>query len=101
MDAKLYSPNANIPDSIHEHQAYIVITQVFFLTQCVRQAEDNLFRNLLLRLRNGESTIEDYEHLAQRFKGNAGNEPEFSQAIHLYPTRQAVRKKKTRNVYSD
>ena len=94
MDAKLYSPHANIPDSIQEHQAYIVITQVFFLTLCVCQAEDNLFRNLLLRLRNGESRMEVYEHLARRVKGNAGNAPEFYQAIHLYPTRQAVRKKK-------
>ena len=69
--------------------AYQTIQQVFFLTQCVRQANDEGFRDLLLRLRDGVSTVDDYEILSARFQGRA-DDADFQQAFHLFPTRQSV-----------
>ena len=43
-------------------------TECFFLNQCVRQANDEGFRDLLLRLRDEENTPADYDMLSQRFQ---------------------------------
>ena len=46
---------------LHGYAAYRQFDTVYFLKQCVRQADDYTFRDILLRLRDGESTRKDYD----------------------------------------
>ena len=62
---------------------------MFFLTNCVRQANNHHFRDLLLRLRDGVSTPEDYDQLSTRFQGVA-DDANFQQAVRLFPKCQSV-----------
>ena len=73
-DSRLFRPNTNNANSSHGHAAYLSFNKVFFLTECVRQADDNAFRDLLLRLRDGQTTMEDYNNLATRFQGRVIDE---------------------------
>lgn len=59
------------------------------MTECVRQANDHGFRDLLLRLRDGISTRNDYDLLATCFQGVA-DEANFQQSVRLFPKRQSV-----------
>jgi ATP-dependent DNA helicase PIF1 len=45
---------------------------------------------ILLRLRNAKVTQDDWEHLMTRTSSNISNLQEFKNAIHLYPTIEAV-----------
>ena len=54
------------------------------LDRVVRQADDAAFRDVLLRLRNAETTDADYRLLKGRFMDNP--DATFQSAVHLYPT---------------
>jgi len=71
--------------------AYQQLNASFSLKTVVRQ-DDDAFRNVLLRLREGETTPEDWQLLSTRdpFHSNDGNEPRFQNCMHLFPTRLAV-----------
>ena len=88
-DSRLFHPNIVNPNAVLGNLAYQTIQRVFFLTQCVRQAYDEGFRDLLLRLRDGVSTVDDYDILSARFQGRA-DDADFQQAFRLFPTRQSV-----------
>ena len=67
--------------------AYTLFDTVVCLTQVVRQAghspEAKRFRDLLLRLRDGESTREDWQQLVQRSPSHV-NLAEFREAVRLF-----------------
>ena len=88
-DSRLFHPKRNSPTSMLGHVIYRTIQRVTFLTHCVRQANDEGFRDLLLRLRNGISTYDDYIILSRRFEGVV-DQADFVQAVRLFPTRQLV-----------
>jgi ATP-dependent DNA helicase PIF1 len=86
----MFAPNNNNIHSLHGHAAYRQFNKLFVLQECVRQANDMPFRDTLLRLRNGETTEADYMSLSARFSGIVHNINFFQDAVHLYPTRDAV-----------
>ncbi|KAJ3851025.1 hypothetical protein EV368DRAFT_66085 [Lentinula lateritia] len=53
-----------------------------------------LFRNILLRLQDYESTTDNYQQLCTRFwdQRSADEKAEFDQALHLLPTKELVQK---------
>ena len=75
--------------------AFDEIERVIVLTQMMRQNDpkQEQFRNLLNRLRVGESTKDDYNLLKTRFFSTVSNNErnEFEEATRLYPTRRQVR----------
>ena len=58
------------------------------LDRVVRQADDAAFRDVLLRLRNAETTVADYRLLKGRFMDNP--DATFQSAVHLFPTGDKV-----------
>ena len=75
--------------------AFDEIERVIVLTQMMRQNDpkQEQFRNLLNRLRVGESTKYDYNLLKTRFFSTVSNNErnELEEATRLYPTRRQVR----------
>ena len=49
-----------------------------------------LFKNILLLLRNGNTSLNDWEHLMKRTPSKVDNLSAFDYALHLFPTVQAV-----------
>lgn len=74
---------------MHGHAAYRQFKKVFFLKQCARQVDDLRSKDLLLRLRDSQSTNSDYDLLSSRFSGVLPNE-QLSKHIRLFPTKEAV-----------
>jgi hypothetical protein len=89
-DSRMFKPNANNANSVQGHGAYLQFTSLFSLTQCVRQANDRVFCDLLLRLRDGENTLHDYHLLSQRFTGIVEQVQDFNAATRLFPIRDSV-----------
>ena len=55
--------------------------------------EDNdqvMFRNILLHLRDGQVTEEDWQHLMNQTPAQVQDLEQFHNALHLYPTIEAV-----------
>ena len=50
-----------------------------------QQPEQIKFRNILMRLRNGQITTEDWQHLLTRSAAHVSDLNSFENAIHLYP----------------
>ena len=70
---------------------YIAIDRAVVLDRVMRQdAGQERFRNLLLRLRNAELTVEDWKYLMTRTTGEVGDTKSFDDALRLYPTIEAV-----------
>ena len=87
-DKSLYStPESRLLPAQQGCAAYRTFDACTFLTQPVRQQNDPLFCSALQHLRNGQTTIEDYDLFSTRFTGTA---PAFDLSSHLYPTRDAV-----------
>ena len=49
-----------------------------------------LFRDILLHLRNGEVTEDDWIHLMKRTLAHITDTFEFTNSLHLFPTVEAV-----------
>ena len=83
-DKPLYAPPSDNDLSIHGHHIY---QPVVILEQIRQQGTDPVaqtFRDLLLRLRNGEPTQHDWELLLQRAPHNVSNRQAFDDAVHIY-----------------
>jgi ATP-dependent DNA helicase PIF1 len=89
-DSRMFAPIIASETSLHGHAAYRQFATLYILTESVRQADDEAFLNILLRLRNGNNTEGDYAALSQRFDGLVEDREPFADAIHLYPTCAAV-----------
>ena len=52
--------------------------------------EQQLFRDLLLRLRDGQTTVEDWKHLMKQTPAVVGATTPFTEALHLFATASDV-----------
>ena len=66
----------------------IVLDQI--LRQCGEEEDQMLFRDILIRLRNAELTITDWQCLMEQTPARVTNLSPFTSALHLYPTVEAV-----------
>lgn len=69
----------------HQFDCAVVLDRVIG-----QDAGQELFRDLLLRLRNGSSTEDDWRHLMTRTPAAVGDVKCFDEAQRLYPTIEAV-----------
>jgi ATP-dependent exoDNAse (exonuclease V) alpha subunit len=92
-DRALYIPPPNGIGS-HGHTVYRLFTTVIILKAMVRQAgttpEHTRFRELLLRLRDGCTTKEDWALLLTRAPSNVSNATDFEDAVHLFYKKEDV-----------
>lgn len=91
LDLPLYTSVLRDPLSNNGHAAYTLFREVYRLDVVQRQSgnseEQEGFRNILLRLRNGESTLDDWKKLTRRFEDKI-TRPErdrFSSSTFLSP----------------
>ena len=90
-DSRMFMRSDKNEHTLHGFAAFCQFNTVYHLKQCVRQADDHAFRELLLRLRDGNNTFDDYELLSKRFRGSVtGDMTLFVDAIHLFPTHEKV-----------
>ena len=66
----------------------IVLEQV--MREAGKDADQEVFRNMLLRLRNAESTLEDWKCLMRQTPAQVRDVTPFSRALYLYPSAEAV-----------
>ena len=80
-DRPLYAPPSNCDVAIHGHSIYSMFTSVIILSCVLRQAGSHpaveAFRDLLLRLRDGNLTQNDWKLLLQRTPQHAHNAHEL------------------------
>ena len=74
---------------------YHLFDHAITLDQVMRQAGNDsaqqLFRNILMRLRNGELRVEDWKHLIQQTPVEVDDDTSgFDEALRLFPTTSAV-----------
>ena len=94
MDLPLYTSDTRTELSDQVRTAYMQFDKAFTLTQVMRQAGNDpgqvRFRDILLRLRNADVTQEDWEELMKQTPTNVADLTPFADALHLYPTVEAV-----------
>ena len=94
MDLPLYTTAARSDLSDLGSTAYHLFDHAVVLNQVMRQSGQNpaqvLFRNVLLRLRNGRLTEDDWEQLMAQTPARVPDLAPFSTALHLHPTVEAV-----------
>ena len=94
MDLPLYTTmvRTDLSDlgstTYHTFNKAIVLDQV--MRQCGEDADQILFRDILLRLRNGQTTVLDWEHLMKQTPSQIEDVSSFQSALHLFPTVEAV-----------
>lgn len=71
---------------------YRLFQTVVILDEMVRQegTENTKFRELLLRLRDGKSTKQDWTDILARTHSNATDTDDFADAVHLFYTKEQV-----------
>ena len=91
MDLPLYTSVSRSSISDLGRSAYQTFDKAVVLTQVMRQSgqdqEQVRFREILLRLRDASVTKDDWETTRE---GQIANKDNFSQALHLLPTVDAV-----------
>lgn len=77
--------------AIRGRWAYCHVNAAFFLDTVVRQEGDTVFKDLLLRVRNGDATKDDWKTLSTRTDvPRICSEERFRNAIRLYPMLRSV-----------
>lgn len=94
MDLPLYTTDICSELSDQGRAAYLNFDKAFTLTQVMRQAGQNPeqvhFRDILLRLRNAQVTIDDWKHLMKQTPTQVQDHALFANALRLHPTVEAV-----------
>ena len=89
-------PFAPEGEGSHGHTMYHLFTKIVILDKVIRQSginsESKQFRDMLLRLRNGQSTEADWNTLLQRTPTMANNSDEFTNDIRLFYKKENVAK---------
>ena len=84
-DRPLYAQPSSSELAVHGHTLYCMFTTVVILNQILCQnghdAEDEISRNLLMHLRNGEVSHSDWQLLMQRTAQHVHNIHEFDNAV--------------------
>ena len=77
-----------------ESADYHLFDKAMVLDQVMRHAgvdtEQQLFRDLLLRLRDGQMMVEDWKHLMKQPLAVVGATTPFAEALHLFATTSDV-----------
>ena len=93
-DRPLFAPPGTNPLSVHRHHIYSIFDTVVFLQQVLRQngtdSKAESFRQLLLNLRNGTVTQNDWIMLLDRDSNKIHNNADFTEAVHLYYDKASV-----------
>ena len=95
MDLPLYTTVSRTELSDLGSVNYHLFDRAITLDQVMRQAGNDsaqqLFRNILMRLRNRELRVEDWKHLIQQTPVEVGDDTSgFDEALRLFPTTSAV-----------
>ena len=94
MDLPLYTSVTRSDLSDQGFRAYSQFEIAFTLTQVMRQSGQDTdqirFRDILLRLRNAETTMEDWNHLMEQTPTRVQDQSSFVSALRLFPTVEAV-----------
>ena len=94
MDLPLYTTVSRSSLSDIGSTAYQLFNCAVVLDQPMHQSGQDpdqvLFRDILLRLRNGLTTETDWRHLMQRIPSKVQNHAPFQFALQLHPTTDAV-----------
>ena len=94
MDLPLYTTISRSDLSEQGRCAYLHFNKVVVLDQVIRHAGQDpqqiQFWEILLRLRDGISTMDDWNYLMQRTPTEVQDLSLFANALHLYPTKEAV-----------
>lgn len=91
LDLPLYASVSRSALSDLGRTAYQMFTAAVVLIQVMGQDEAQArFRNLLVRLRNGTVTIEDWMLLVSRSLSQISDSGAFQDALHLFPMVEAV-----------
>ena len=94
MDLPLYTTVSRTVLSDLGSSAYQLFDHAIVLDQVMRQSgEDDdqvRFCNILLHMRDGEMTEEDWQHLMKLTPAQVQDLAPFCNALHLYPTIEAV-----------
>ena len=95
MDLPLYTSVSRTELSDLGSENYHLFDHAITLDQVMRQAGNDgaqqLFRNILMRLRNGELRVEDWKHLIQQTPVEVDDDTSgFDEALQLFPTTSAV-----------
>lgn len=90
----LYTIDTRTELSDQGRTAYLQFNKACTLTEVMRQSGSDpkqvQFRDILLRLRNAEVTRQDWEDLMKQTPTNVRDLARFTNALHLYPTVEAV-----------
>lgn len=93
-DRPLYVPATNQQSAFHGFTIYRLFTTVIILKQVQRQCgtnpEDQAFRELLMRFRNGEVNQNDWNELLSRSPDRAHNYVEFEDTARLFYDKRSV-----------
>ena len=95
MDLPLYTTVSRTELSDLGSVNYHLFDRALTLDQVMGQAGNDsaqqLFRNILMRLRNGELRVEDWKHLIQQTPVEVDDDTSgFDEALRLFPTTSAV-----------
>ena len=94
MDLPLYISVTRSDLSDQGYRAYNQFEKAFTLIQVMRQSGQDTdqirFRDILLRLRNAETTMEDWNHLMEQTPTRVQDQSSFVNALRLFPTVEAV-----------
>ena len=103
-DKPLYCAEPHGALAIHGRTTYQLFSTVIILDQVLRQAgsdqTSNEFRKLLLRLRDGIVTHDDWQMLLQRTPQQARNTGDFQDAIRLFYDKASVAEYNLKQLYS-
>ena len=96
MDLPLYSSDVRSALSDLGRTAYQSFSNAVVFTQVMRQAgqdpEQVRFRDILLRLRDAQVTIDDWQHLMTRSLACITSTEPYRNALHFFPTIDTVAK---------
>ncbi len=94
MDLPLYTTDTRSDLSDQGRTAYLEFDKAFTLTRIMRQAGNDpdqvRFRDILLRLRNAQVTMQDWNCLMEQTPTQVADLTPFANALRLYPTVEAV-----------
>ena len=94
MDLPLYTTIARSQISDLGRTAYQMFTMSIVLEQVMRQSRQDAdqihFRDVLLRMRNAELSVTDWEYLMSQTPARVQDKSSFDNALHLYPTVEEV-----------
>ncbi|XP_011407700.1 PREDICTED: uncharacterized protein LOC105314949 [Amphimedon queenslandica] len=94
MDLPIYNTVARSALSDQGYRAYSQFETAFTLTQVMRQSGQDpdqiRFWDILMRLRNGDTTMEDWNHLMEQTPTRIQDQSPYVNALRLFPTVEAV-----------